>query len=187
MDSISSKEVIIYSIVGIILLGVIGFAVWYFTIRPLSSPNGTVSAQAEFVGSYSTASNTALEDSADSFIEADKGMTCSHILYGLDDKYIYTWALCEKYTYSDEGGLVPAEGFSMPTRFEYDSATSEVTAYKQPLDGDLYNVSLNQIFPKTVAAIGDPTDADLTALEDKNAQKYIDSNVTSDTTPTPTN
>lgn len=176
MNDISRRDVIIYSILGILLLVGVGFAVWYFTIRPLAT-----SSQMKLVGTLNKDSNTELEANIDSFIEADKSMTCAHIYYGSDDKYVYSFMQCAHYTNTD-GVISSSDGFSVPTRFEYDKSTLTVNAYKQPTEGDTYNSTLNQIFPtEIIASIKDTTVQSISDLEAKTRTKYLESiNGTSD-------
>jgi hypothetical protein len=175
MDGLNSKEIIIYSIVGILLLGIIGFAVWYFTIRPLSLPTSSLVSQAKLVGALNTNSNTELEANIDTFFDTEKDMFCSHIFFGNDDKYAYTWMQCGKYIYGEDGIVVSVEGSSVPTRFEYEKETLKVIASKQPVEGETYSLTLAQIFPVEVVKImKEPTEEEIAELEEKTIAKFLE-------------
>ncbi|GEM_PF-5097442 len=92
--------------------------------------------------------NTFMESQTSAYTLGKENYYCSNKLYGYDDKYAYAWVYCSGFTIKDNGGLEQGTAFSIPTRFEYINPHFEIFAFQQPRDGNFYDSSLSQLFPK---------------------------------------
>lgn len=128
----------------------------------------------KFVGKYVIEENETLSANVDLYMEKDEDTFCSHLQYGYDKKYVYTWMLCESFNYfEDTGEIEVVSGFSIPTRFRYEADTWEITNYEQPRDGSLYAETLKQIFPSEIYKIGEASNEEITELEYQVKQKFL--------------
>jgi hypothetical protein len=159
----------IVTIIGITVLAVLAIT----ALVIYKENNDPLITQARFIGKYSTEQNLYLAENVDKYMEKDKDIYCSHIQYGHDDKYVFTWMFCEGYEYTNYGGISTTGGFSIPTRFDYNNKTFKVNGYKQPGDGSLYDPTLKQIFPYEVYAYGHPSNEIIQELEAQTKHKYL--------------
>jgi hypothetical protein len=160
------KNVIVIGVTGIAVLAIITIFLYKEHIDP-------VITQAQFIGQYNTEQNIQLAENVDEYMEKNNNLYCSHIQYGRDDKYVYTWMFCESYEYTNYGGIEILGGFSIPTRLDYNEETFEVNGYKQPGDGSLYGPTLRQIFPYEVYAYGQPSNEYIQKLESQTKHKFL--------------
>jgi hypothetical protein len=142
------KLVILIALLVVFILGFIGIYVYFNQEKVASSIPST--DQAQFVGKFISTPNNQLSINIDKYFEQLNQMYCSHVLYGYDDKYAYTWIYCSAYINAGNGEIKESSGFSVPTRFEFDKNTLEIKGYKQPQDGERYDSTYRNLFPLEV-------------------------------------
>lgn len=130
--------------------------------------------QAMINGQLSVEQDSQLITNVDKYMESKNNMLCSHIHYGQDDKYVYTWMLCSSYIHNSNGLIEETGGFSVPTRFTYVKGTREITEFKQPGDGSLFDPTLRQLFPYEIYMYGHPDNETIAKLENKNRGRFLE-------------
>jgi len=73
---------------------------------------------------------------------------CSHITYGIDNTYAYTWMYCSGFLTKDDGSLEQGSAFSAPYRLEFTKPNMAVVSAKTVGDGSLYMTDLKKLFPE---------------------------------------
>ena len=158
----------------IVIIGIAVLTILAITVIVINKENiDLLNYQANIIGKYNTEQNEQLARNVDNYMEMDKDIYCSHIQYGRDDKYVYTWMLCEEYEYTNNGVIYTSGGFSIPTRFDYNKDTLEINGYKQPSDGSLYDPTLRLLFPIEVFNYGHPSNEKIQGLEAQAKYKFL--------------
>ena len=90
---------------------------------------------------------------------------CSNFLYGYEDKYAYAWVYCSVFEIKNDNVLEEGYSFSIPTRLEYKQPNFQVIHSEQPGDGNLYDSTLRQLFPKKFYDKGHLPNDEVTKLD----------------------
>jgi len=141
-------KLVILIVLLVFILGFIGIYLYFNQEKVASSIPST--DQAQFVGKFISTPNNQLSININKYFEQLNQMYCSHVLYGYDDKYAYTWIYCSAFINAGNGEIKESSGFSVPTRFEFDKNTLEIKGFKQPEDGERYDSTYRSLFPLEV-------------------------------------
>ncbi len=109
--------------------------------------------------------NTFMESRVNEYAIGKEDYYCANFLYGFDEKYAYAWVYCSGFEIQSNDEIIQGTAFSIPTLLQYMQPNFQITDFKQPSDGNLYDESFRQLFPKKIYDRGRLSNVEVTTLD----------------------